>query len=90
MKYLLKLLEGLLGSAFKKVLVGAGLGLVSGGTVLLVVNYYVAKIVSQAGALGTMAGILHLAGVDKAISIIIGAIVIRATIAATKLSLIKK
>lgn len=89
MKLLFTLLQKLFGSMGKRVLVGAGLGLASGAIVLTVVNYYVGKITAQAGALGSMAGILHLAGMDKAISIIIGAVVVRATLQSTKLSLIK-
>lgn len=89
MKLLAALLQKLFGGALNRILVGAGLGLASGAIVLNVINFYIGKITSQAGALGSMAGILHLAGVDVAISIIIGAVVVRATISATKLSLIK-
>ncbi len=89
MKLLATLLQKLFGGMGKRVLVGAGLGLASGAIVLNVVNFYIGKITSQAGALGAMAGILHLAGVDTAISIVIGACVVRASISATKLSLIK-
>ncbi|MGP5437727.1 DUF2523 family protein [Psychrobacter alimentarius] len=88
-----KLLSGAIVGTFgglgKRVLVGMGLGLASGAIVLTVINYYVNKIVVSAGALGDMAAILHLAGMDVAISIVIGAVIVRATIGATKLSLSK-
>lgn len=71
------------------VLTGMGLGLVSGSVTLVVINYYIGKITAQAGFLGDMAAILHLGGMDTAISIVIGAIVVRATLLASKLSLTK-
>lgn len=79
----------LFGKMGKRVLLGAGLGLVSGAATLIVINYYINKIVSSAGAIGDMAAILHIGGMDTAISIIVGAIVVRATLGATKLSLSK-
>ena len=47
------------------------------------------KIQQQAGLLGDMAGIAHLGGLDKAISILIGAVIIRATILASQAFLTK-
>lgn len=84
---LAKVIQGTFGGLGKRVLVGMGLGLASGAIVFTVINYYVNKIVSSAGALGDMAAILHLAGMDAAISIVIGAVIVRATIGATKVSL---
>jgi len=86
---LAKLYKGLFGGMGKQVLLGAGLGVISGGATLVVINYYINKVTSSAGALGDMAAILHLGGMDTAISIIIGAVVVRATLSATKLSLTK-
>lgn len=82
-------IKGTFGGFGKRVLVGMGLGLASGAIVLTVINYYVNKIVVSAGALGDMAAILHLAGMDVAVSIVIGAVIVRASIGATKLSLSK-
>lgn len=84
-----RLFLALFGKMGKRVLLGMGLGLASGAATLLVINYYVNKIVASAGALGDMAAILHIGGMDTAISIIIGAIIVRATLGATKLSLSK-
>lgn len=86
---LAKAVQGTFGGLGKRVLVGMGLGLASGAIVMMVINYYVNKIVQSAGALGDMAAILHLAGMDVAISIVIGAVIVRASIGATKLSLSK-
>lgn len=82
-------MRGLFGGMGKRILLGMGLGLVSGGITLVVINYYINKIVASAGAMGDMAAILHIGGMDTAISIVIGAIVVRATMGATKLSLSK-
>ena len=88
-KLLTLILGDFAGSALKKLLVGAGLGIVTGAIVLTVLNYYIGKIQQQAGFLGDMAGIAHLGGLDTAISVIIGAVVVRATLGATKLSIVK-
>ena len=83
------LFKGLIAGGFGSVLAGAGLGLASGALVLTVINYYINQISSSAGALGDMAAILHIGGMDTAISIVIGAVVVRAFLGATKLSLVK-
>lgn len=83
------ILSGFAGSLLKKLLVSAGLGIVTGAIVLTVINYYIGKIQQQAGFIGDMAGIAHLGGLDTAISIIVGAVVVRATLGATKITLTK-
>lgn len=88
-KLLAGAITGTFGGLGKRVLVGMGLGLASGAIVLMVINYYINKIVASASRLGDMAAILHLAGMDVAVSIVIGAVIVRATIGATKLSLSK-
>lgn len=88
-KFLTLLFGGLAGSIIKKVLVGAGLGVATGAILLTVINFYIGKIQQQAGLIGDMAGIAHLAGLDVAISIIIGAVVVRATLQATKVFVTK-
>lgn len=83
------ILSGFAGSFLKKLLVSAGLGIATGAIVLTVINYYIGKIQQQAGFIGDMAGIAHLGGLDTAISIIVGAVVVRATLGATKITLTK-
>lgn len=89
MNSLASLLQKLIKGFGKNMLIGAGLGLASSAIVLTVVNHYINKIIASAGALGQMAAILHLGGMDIAISIVIGAVVVRATLVSTKLSLVK-
>lgn len=88
-RILYALLERLLSGLARRVLVGAGLGIATGAITLTVINYYIGKIQAQASALGDMASILSLGGLDTAISIIIGACVVRATLVSTKISIIK-
>lgn len=80
---------GLLPNSFKTFFLSMGVGVASGAIALTVVNYYIGKIQQQAGLLGDMAGIAHLGGLDKAISIVIGAVIIRATILASQAVLTK-
>ncbi|OBX51696.1 DUF2523 family protein [Moraxella nonliquefaciens] len=84
---LARLLQGLFTGFGATVLTSLGIGFMSGAIALIVLNYYIGKIVSQAGFLGDMAAILQLGGFDTAISIVIGATVVRASLAASKLSL---
>ncbi len=79
----------LFGKLGKQILVSLGLGIATGGTTLAVINYYIDKIIAQANTLGDMASILSLGGLDTAISIIIGAVVTRATLSASKISIQK-
>lgn len=88
-KMLFLIFERLFKGFSKQALLGAGLGLASGLITLQVVNYYISKIQTSAGFLGSMAAILHLGGMDKAISIVIGACVVRAMLSSAKLSLVK-
>lgn len=58
---------------FGRVMMGAGFGLVTISGLNTFVDYYKAKTLQQFGNLGAFSGLLGLAGIDKAVSIIIGA-----------------
>lgn len=73
----------------KKILLALGLGLATGGALLAVLNYYINKVQQQAGLMGDMAQLLKIGGFDTALSIIAGAMVVRATMVATQVSLTK-
>lgn len=60
-------------SSINRALVGAGLALFTTGAINVFVEYYKAKTIAQFGQLGSVTGLLHLSGLDKSISIIIGA-----------------
>lgn len=67
---------------------GAGLGLTSGAVVLVVFNYYLTKFINAFDMIDSdYIGLLGLMGVDKAVSMIVGAYVIRLTILSTRLSI---
>lgn len=77
---------GLGGSkAFKNILTSAGVGLVSSQIILTVVNNLIDMAVAQFGLI-SVAGLLGLAGVDVGMSIIIGAMVARATLVSQTVS----
>lgn len=87
---LIKIGQILFGSMGKRVLAGMGLGLFTSAISLTIINYYIAKILSSiqlGGVLSFGVGLLGLAGVDKALSIIIGAYVIKFTLQSTKLGI---
>lgn len=79
-----------LGSALKRILVGAGLSIFSSQIILSIINVYINKALSRmsTGTSSAMA-FLGLSGADVAISILIGALIARATMEAMKLGLKK-
>lgn len=82
-----KLFSGFSKTGLKALLTGAGIGLASAGVSLIVINYFIAKIVEMSGNIGYgVVGFLGLAGFDKAISIIIGAYVLKVMLQQGKLS----
>lgn len=56
-----------------QVIAGAGIGLASTTGLSLFVDYYKVKALTEFGKLGSFSGLLGLAGIDKAVSILIGA-----------------
>lgn len=60
-------------SLINKALLGAGIGLATTVGLNSFVDYYKTKTIAEFGQLGAVSGLLHLSGLDKAISIIIGA-----------------
>ena len=60
-------------SWLSQVLTGAGLGLVTTAALTGFVDYYKSQAIANLGQLGLVSGILGLAGLDTAISIVIGA-----------------
>lgn len=60
-------------SWLSQVLTGAGLGLVSTAVLTTFIDYYKSQAIASLGQLGLVSGILGLSGLDKALSIVIGA-----------------
>lgn len=75
------------GSFIKQALLGAGLGLVTSTVILTMVNKYISTAITNMSAVGSIAGLMGLAGLDVAMSILIGAIVCRATISTLSTSI---
>lgn len=77
----------LLSNFAKKVLMGAGVTLISGAVFSAVLTAYINKAISASNQIDqTYLGLLSISGLDHAISIIIGALVARATLMAANLS----
>lgn len=77
----------LLSNFAKKVLIGAGVTIVSGAVINIILTTYINKaIVASSQIDSTYLGLLSISGLDHAISIIIGALIARATLLAANLS----
>jgi len=77
----------LLSNFAKKVLVGAGVTIVSGAVINIVLTTYINKAIAVSSQIdSTYLGLLSISGLDHAISIIIGALIARATLLAANLS----
>ena len=84
---LTKVADATLSKAGRTVLTSLGVGLVSSSVSLVLFNQYINYLQSSYSALGDVAGILALAGVDYGLSIIISAVVIKITLKAKNVSL---
>ncbi len=85
-----RLFTVLLSSAFSRVLLGAGLGLISGAGILTLLNYFIGQATSNlTSGSGVILGFLHLIGLDTFLSITLGALVTKATIQSAELTLKK-
>ena len=77
----------LLSNFAKKVLVGAGVTIVSGAVINIVLTTYINKAIAASSQINsTYLGLLSISGLDHAISIIIGALIARVTLLAANLS----
>jgi len=89
-KILWWLLGLLLGSALKRILIGAGLALFASQAIQTLIDTYISKALSGMSFSGSTAIMfLGLSGADVAISILIGALMARAFIEASKIGLRK-
>ena len=82
---LLYVFEKVLSFAFKKVLVGAGIGLASFGITQLIFNSVLSYVQNNFAQLHSFFFLIDLCGLDVAISYVISAISIRITLTAGKL-----
>lgn len=77
----------LLSNFAKKVLLGAGVTIISGAVINIVLTTYINKAIAASSQIdSTYLGLLSISGLDHAISIIIGALIARATLLAANLS----
>lgn len=87
---LFSLTSWLLSNFAKKVLLGAGVSLVTGAVIETILNAYIGKAMAMSSQLNpSYLGLLSISGLDRAISIIIGALVARSAIMAAQVSFVK-
>ena len=78
------------GDLIKKLLLGAGIGLASGAIFKAVLNVFIDKMITSLGGVGSsFLQLCGLFGLDKCLSIIVGALAMRAAIMAMQLSFSK-
>lgn len=89
-KMIARLLDSFSTGLLRKLLAGAGLTLVSTSAMTTLVNQYIAHLQAQTASISTnMLAILHLSGLDFALSVILSAIVSRMALNATNLTIAK-
>ena len=87
---LFKFIGEILASGFlRRLLAGAGISLVSSTIVLTGVNYLLDRFMSGFFAVGNLAGLVGVAGLDQCVSIIFSSFIARAIIASSSLGFSK-
>lgn len=76
-------------NSVRALLTSLGIGLVSATAVSVLLSQYIDTALSQASSMPLL-GLLGLFGIDKALSILLGAVLTRASIEASKLSIGKR
>lgn len=80
----------LLSNFAKKVLLGAGVALTSTAVIQSVLGEFISKAINASSSIDpTYLGLLAISGLDQAISIVIGALIARAAIVATQVTVSK-
>ena len=80
----------LLSNFAKKVLLGAGVALTSTAVIQSVLGAFISKAINASSSIDpTYLGLLAISGLDHAISIVIGALIARAAIVATQVTVSK-
>ncbi len=86
---LYKVLDVLSNNAVRNFLKSFGIGIGSGAAMYLLISTYIQTVVSKANSMPYLS-LLSLFGIDAALSIILGAILTRATYLSTKATFTKK
>lgn len=84
-----RLLDSFGDGFLKRILTGAGISLVSGTIILGVINFLIARFMSDFFIVGDLSAFVGISGLDQCISIVISAFIARSMIASTNMSLSK-
>ena len=71
----------------KRALVGAGLSIGSSAVVLTIIQSLISRMSSNLSLAGDVTGLIGLSGLDVALSVMIGALIARATLASMSIAL---
>jgi len=88
-KLLYKLLDVFSNNTVRNLMSSLGIGIMSGAGIYILITQFINQAISQAYNLPFL-GLLGLFGIDKALAIIFGAVLTRASMEATNVSLYKK
>lgn len=89
-RLVLMLVSFIASDLLKKILVGAGIGVLTGAIFKTVLNIFINKMILSLGGVGAQfLQLCGLFGLDKCLSIIIGALAMRAAIMAMQISFTK-
>lgn len=81
-----RLLDSFADGFLNRLLKGAGISLLSGTLILTVINHLIAKFLSDFFVVGDLAALVGVGGLDQCISIVISAVIARATISSSSMS----
>lgn len=81
-----KLIESLIDGFLSRVIKGAGISIISGTLILTVINFLINKFLTDFFIVGDLTYLVGVSGLDQCISIVMSALIARAMISSTNLT----
>lgn len=81
-----KLIESLIDGFLSRVIKGAGISIISGTLILTVINFLINKFLTDFFIVGDLTSLVGVSGLDQCISIVMSALIARAMISSTNLT----
>lgn len=85
--FLKSILDSFAQGFLSKLIKGAGISLISGTVILTTINFLINKFLSDFFIVGDLASLVGVSGLDQCISIVMSALIARAMISTTNVSL---
>lgn len=83
------LLESLADGFLKRIITGAGLSLITGVSMMVIINFLFDKFLSDFFVVGDLAALVGVGGLDQCISIVMSAVIARAMLSSGSVSVSK-